>query len=166
MVPTAVHPHACGENGVHLGEVSALVGSPPRVWGKRLRRRRGRGARRFTPTRVGKTCFTYSPSPLIIGSPPRVWGKRSRIIPSQSGCGSSPRVWGKLQCPGCQNQPLWVHPHACGENFGWTVVFRWLSRFTPTRVGKTFLPTSLADPCLVHPHACGENAPSTPPARA
>ena len=34
-VGTAVHPHACGENGAALALTPPSVGSPPRVWGKR-----------------------------------------------------------------------------------------------------------------------------------
>ena len=30
-----VHPHACGENGLHGPSAPARAGSPPRVWGKR-----------------------------------------------------------------------------------------------------------------------------------
>ena len=50
-----VHPHACGENRTFGVADAAKVGSPPRVWGKRLARRARRRGPRFTPTRVGKT---------------------------------------------------------------------------------------------------------------
>src|SRR5690606_9686276 len=51
----AVHPHACGENKYRRVGPTALAGSPPRVWGKRLEPGQQQRAQRFTPTRVGKT---------------------------------------------------------------------------------------------------------------
>ena len=50
-----VHPHVCGENEKNAAFERVLIGTPPRVWGKRylvfvvfLRFR-------YTPTCVGKT---------------------------------------------------------------------------------------------------------------
>jgi len=54
-VGTAVHPHACGENGMSVSYSEHADGSPPRVWGKLTIARIGRVSVRFTPTRVGKT---------------------------------------------------------------------------------------------------------------
>ena len=50
-----VHPHACGENGGARPGFGGAGGSPPRVWGKRVRRQILGERPRFTPTRVGKT---------------------------------------------------------------------------------------------------------------
>ncbi len=50
-----VHPHACGENPGHLLGIVGGVGTPPRVWGKRLAHHRHAIGLRYTPTRVGKT---------------------------------------------------------------------------------------------------------------
>ncbi len=55
----AVHPHACGENLEWSRGGMGGTGSPPRVWGKLGLRMWRRGARRFTPTRVGKTLRVY-----------------------------------------------------------------------------------------------------------
>jgi len=97
-------------------------------------------AKRFTPTRVGKTRLRiHSVSWAYFGSPPRVWGKRvdervarrrQRFTPTRVGktrvagrsstglIGSPPRVWGKR--PSCASTigTVAVHPHACGENAG------------------------------------------------
>ena len=50
-----VHPHACGENCDEYCVSEDSCGSPPRVWGKRRGTAWLGKARRFTPTRVGKT---------------------------------------------------------------------------------------------------------------
>ncbi len=55
MLVPAVHPHACGENGLDANQQHEDGGSPPRVWGKRRSEADQGHARRFTPTRVGKT---------------------------------------------------------------------------------------------------------------
>ncbi len=132
----AVHPHARGENRFVAGIQTAIVGSPPRAWGKRVTWQGPLRLRRFTPTRVGKThCqrrgsrerpvhphargenfFFRFLSPQKIGSPPRAWGKR-----------------------------LGVHIRADP------------GRFTPTRVGKTPASTGFTRVPTVHPHARGEN---------
>ncbi len=52
-----VHPHACGDNFGKIETVDNLLGSPPRVWGQRLRQRNHHARPRFTPTRVGTTRF-------------------------------------------------------------------------------------------------------------
>jgi len=162
-----VHPHACGENGWRA------------AWAAQ--------ARRFTPTRVGKTDVGTLYPNMYFGSPPRVWGKLGgstaphgpvrRFTPTRVGktygCGwhgdvvdgSPPRVWGKLLPETIFRQEyLAVHPHACGENGSFSLskdhsdgspprvwgkrrrrrLCRVVSRFTPTRVGKTTTPT-LAD---------------------
>ena len=50
-----VHPHAGGENLSPFKVLCVLCGSPPRGWGKHSHGCRQVSARRFTPTRVGKT---------------------------------------------------------------------------------------------------------------
>jgi len=52
---------------------------------------------------------------------------------------------------------LAVHPHACGEDLlvGWNSIV--VLRFTPTRVGKTFVDVEEYWDDTVHPHACGED---------
>ncbi len=166
-----VHPHACGENAhdthphqpcirftptrvgktiLPLDIITIIIGSPPRVWGKRS--------------------SSHQTPPMSAGSPPRVWGKR-RGLPGALGVGggSPPRVWGKLAAGSPLRQSATVHPHACGENDLGRRAGRDSDRFTPTRVGKTRPAARSTGIMTVHPHACGEN--STPwwssrPARA
>ncbi len=73
---STVHPHVCGENGWRSAMLPTVIGSPPRVWGKRAVRGGSVAVRtvhphvcgentpsntlhavskRFTPTCVGKT---------------------------------------------------------------------------------------------------------------
>ena len=94
---------------------------------------------------------------LVVGSPPRVWG-----IPPAGRVGAR---WTAVHPHACgEYVPNWregfqacsVHPHACGEYVARLLCDESCVRFTPTRVGNTYHPSS---PCLlpaVHPHACGE----------
>ena len=75
-VGARVHPHACGENYAHAHGISHWRGSPPRLWGKHRGKCAQLGARRFTPTPVGKTLPLMVKILRPIGSPPRLWGKR------------------------------------------------------------------------------------------
>src|SRR5204863_7034992 len=51
--PTAVHPHARGDDDLDARAADYGVGSPPRAWGRRPRLVRNHHIHRFTPTRVG-----------------------------------------------------------------------------------------------------------------
>jgi len=153
----AVHPHACGENtgtqdtdGLFPRFTPTRVGKTPGVWftnapetvhphacGENpMPLRPGSPGLRFTPTRVGKTfvafcCFYHFPVH------PHACGENLSIIcASASAHGSPPRVWGKLK-----DVPIRSGVY----------------RFTPTRVGKTRLASSIQAATSVHPHACGEN---------
>ena len=112
----SVHPHAGGENfGLNLFD-PVYAGSPPRGWGKPYANTGQYSAKRFTPTRVGKTLFGDGGCAFDRFTPTRVGKTCSRLSKFTT---------------------MAVHPHAGGEN-----VFRWhslapRSRFTPTRVGKT-----------------------------
>ena len=152
-----VHPHACGDNAFILIDEGGQYGSPPRVWGQLAVLGSPSFTSRFTPTRVGTTSF-----------------------PAASASASS------------------VHPHACGDNAAgkcfWSILYRFTPtrvgttrgsparalaghrftptrvgttlqrvlgrrahRFTPTRVGTTFFPAVSTGLSPVHPHACGDN---------
>ncbi len=111
-----VHPHACGENRLPDVVPGVVVGSPPRVWGKRRCPNRFAGRARFTPTRVGKTRCGYD-SRYRPAVHPHACGENGSVAQRPFHLsGSPPRVWGKLS----QN---------AAERIG--------QRFTPTRVGKT-----------------------------
>ena len=152
-----VHPHVRGDDFSVYASASAVSGSPPRAWGRRIRR---------------------GPSHFLIGSPPRAWGRRvsmprasasSTVHPHVRGDdgqevtvdggagGSPPRAWGRLDdpelrraisrftptCVGTTNSDRhgWccvsVHPHVRGDDADpcTAVLARW--RFTPTCVGTT-----------------------------
>ena len=132
-----VHPHACGENSMILRKYPAPFGSPPRVWGKHLHGGHHQHCERFTPTRVGKTGGARTQTAMTTVHP-HACGENIVITPRQQmRRGSPPRVWGK---------PAWgLHCQA-------------RRRFTPTRVGKTWLAGATPPRSSVHPHACGENS--------
>ena len=115
--PLPVHPHTCGEIFCWNRYSCGRCGSPPHVWGNPAAIVVRCAAKRFTPTRVGKS------KPFAIG----------------------------FDCNA-------VHPHTCGEIYCWAVepavdygspphvwgnqqyfgVAIKSTRFTPTRVGKSF----------------------------
>ena len=73
-----------------------VIGSSPRLWGKRAQCLKEGVHTRFIPTPVGKTASFSRARAMSFGSSPRLWGKRLSFISA-----------GILQT---------VHPHACGEN--------------------------------------------------
>ncbi len=115
-LPT-VHPHACGENTDGRTAVTATTGTPPRVWGKLIQRVRNWSGVRYTPTRVGKTA-TPPTSPDRPPVHPHACGENDETDDSiRVRIGTPPRVWGKRK-------------HAAPQDE--------ISRYTPTRVGKTW----------------------------
>ena len=133
-----VHPHAGGENSRLPHSAGASNGSPPRGWGKLFVAIISPLRERFTPTRVGKTCYANQRKPADAGSPPRGWGKllEERLVLWHV-LGSPPRGWGKQYPPPHGEECEPVHPHAGGENHRTAREEQLASRFTPTRVGKT-----------------------------
>ena len=133
----AVHPHVRGEDGVGRVCSGDSYGSPPRAWGRRqpycLRVR----TFRFTPTCVGKTCWQPqvwrrgAVHPHVRGEDMILWRMSLRVI------GSPPRAWGRRQR---------------------SVHHQWVSRFTPTCVGKTSGGAGTTPVQPVHPHVRGEDA--------
>jgi len=91
-----VHPHVRGDGLERERQPRTHRGSPPRAWGRRAARPRGRRRRRFTPTCVGTATrqaaarrgaavhphvrgdgvFPVPAPPVRAGSPPRAWGRR------------------------------------------------------------------------------------------
>ena len=106
------------------------------MWGKQVIIRKCAEINRSTPTRVGKT-DRLSLAGLQRKVHPHACGENDRVLSNGfRGHGPPPRVWGKLLT-------------SCGSLD--------LRRSTPTRVGKTSLPSSSKSILSVHPHACGEN---------
>ena len=113
-----------------------IFGSPPRVWGRLVKRFEQRVHHRFTPTRVGTTggrlrsIRYWSVHPHACGDDRRTLSSMVRPL------GSPPRVWGRRELP----VPLLLR-----------------RRFTPTRVGTTTAALSRPTCTTVHPHACGDD---------
>ena len=110
-----VHPHVCGEGSGNAFPPLGMHGSPPRVWGRRIKFLLRAAWPRFTPTCVGKapppstSASRHPVHPHVCGEgPPRSKSRRGHN-------GSPPRVWGRR-----------------------LRLFSWPShrRFTPTCVGK------------------------------
>ncbi len=136
----SVHPRACGENVPFPAGCGRLVGSSPRMRGKRGAPSSASGARRFIPAHAGKTNRTRRSSTARSGSSPRMRGKPPR--------GPSP------------HRAPTVHPRACGENTAPSLgrwcgsgssprmrgkhfqqrVYREKPRFIPAHAGKTRFP--------------------------
>ena len=97
---SADHPRACGENRLHALSLYCVIGSPPRMRGKRYTDSRIKGVGRITPAHAGKTrplrhrqahtsdhpraCgenrVECVKRPKIDGSPPRMRGKRGLVM--------------------------------------------------------------------------------------
>ncbi len=69
-------PTPVGKTHWHSSAISSMTGTPPRLWGKRIRTTIGIGTDWYTPTPVGKTVLNCFIAHLPYGTPPRLWGKR------------------------------------------------------------------------------------------
>ena len=134
-----VHPHRCGENLRHQAGLAEVAGSPPQVWGKPGESELNTSLSRFTPTGVGKTRPPLTKRTMGGVHPHRCGENKLTRNSAAIVRGSPPQVWGKR---------------------GRTLQFLFISRFTPTGVGKTSRATSAESVNWVHPHRCGENAPN------
>ena len=91
------HPRACGANSPTRRVMLSMVGSSPRVRGKRRHHRQHDRLRRIIPARAGQTaahrcrCSPAADHPRACGAN---WMSSSR---RRAICGSSPRVRGKLR---------------------------------------------------------------------
>ena len=130
------HPRVCGENCVICVVSRSQIGSPPRVRGKRARRRSTCVRSGLTPACAGKTpggrrAWTSS------AAHPRVCGENWRATLTGSRApGSPPRVRGKRQIDGVDADR---------------------GRLTPACAGKTRAPLALPKNSSAHPRVCGEN---------
>ena len=133
-----VHPHGCGEHSRHNSTYFSASGSSPRVWGTLFFLVFLRNFCRFIPTGVGNiNNLSWS----LYGRPvhPHGCGEHPFLYKSRySVHGSSPRVWGtflfstvvssnvRFIPTGVGNIPALlsiffftsVHPHGCGEHYG------------------------------------------------
>ncbi len=149
----SVHPHVCGDNGERFDHCVKGCGSPPRVWGQRIKPDNMLWHVRFTPTCVGTTDRRQSPTanpavhPHVCGdnrreeqddddldgSPPRVWGQRSRIRSEFRGIRFTPTCVGTTGMEGMEPLCKTVHPHVCGDNFR-EILLCWSIFGSPPRV--------------------------------
>ena len=130
------HPRVCGEN-VILGEtIDGILGSSPRVRGKRGATHHRRAVRRLIPACAGKTrtrtgsssasrahprvcgenCCCCQPSDRHRGSSPRVRGKQSSRSSTPRLPGLIPACAGKTPGVSPPSSLLGAHPRVCGEN--------------------------------------------------
>ena len=154
-----VHPHACGDNRVSFAKAFGGVGSPPRVWGQRAFSSASRSISTVHPHACGDNSRRRTAAIRFIGSPPRVWGQHLPHPVAQVGYRFTPTRVGTTSAQFADTAPSTVHPHACGDNARsapesappggspprvWgqrsvMIIVLPTSRFTPTRVGTTYL---------------------------
>ena len=89
------HPRACGANGCALCEIFPMVGSSPRVRGKRMDTLAGRQPVRIIPARAGQTATSNLTANGASDHPRACGANRGLAISSRTLSGSSPRVRGK-----------------------------------------------------------------------
>ena len=130
------HPRGCGENKFLLVGLSEIMGSPPRMRGKRRQHMCYLSSRRITPADAGKT-------PLIMLAP-------VLHMDHPRGCGENKIRQRKL--PSCLGSP----PRMRGKPTFRTFYGRRL-RITPADAGKTVLHMTARLKFQDHPRGCGEN---------
>ena len=129
------HPRACGEKFVSLICFPASRGSPPRMRGEVVQKRRDSFVIGITPAHAGRRFLHFSP-PAGWGDHPRACGEKIyTTITSSPVPGSPPRMRGEAgpkSAPAAPRritpahagrrgrktvflQPYWDHPRACGE---------------------------------------------------
>ena len=109
------HPRACGENASIVLYFATLVGSPPRMRGKRIRYSTSRAMRRITPAHAGKTTPSRTRM-AAISDHPRVCGENfPERQKSHSRRGSPPRVRGKHIVFNSANHLVGITPACAGK---------------------------------------------------
>ena len=111
-----VHPHVCGENNAPLRSIKGVIGTPPRVWGKRRLGSIRLDVPQVHPHVCGENLTMRHVARFWIGTPPRVWGKRQSPSPQQLPARYTPTCVGKTLLYRQFAVPIAVHPHVCGEN--------------------------------------------------
>ena len=154
---------------------SPHTGSPPRAWGRLLKRRHLFGAPRFTPTRVGDDGHSLASTIWSCGSPPRAWGRRWRKARSIRSSAVHPHARGDDSRAATNAKLTNGSPHSRGDDFishhlleqihgssprtwgrrGFISCEPDRKRFIPTRVGTTAR-GSIPPPRLsIYLHGCG-----------
>ncbi len=90
------HPHVCGDNDMVKANLTAAIGTPPRMWGQQVFFGNFQRVSRNTPTYVGTTSYTYTTA-TAGEEHPHVCGDNDRPGGAASGrAGTPPRMWGQL----------------------------------------------------------------------
>ena len=159
-----------------MTDLWALIGSPPRAWGRGSVQPHRRHPNRFTPTCVGKSSFgAVGPVFLAvhphvrgeetlsncsigggIGSPPRAWGRARGRADRRRGGRFTPTCVGKRTSPSTAASAVSGSPPRAWGRVGEAVDRGVSLRFTPTCVGKSWSIAAALGPLPVHPHVRGE----------
>ena len=135
-VPCQKHPHERGEDTKAGSDPGLSAETPPRAWGRRFPHLLAPPPVRNTPTSVGKT-MEKKRGPGNPGKHPHERGEDfAWVRGSPSQIETPPRAWGRPQA---------------GAASGFVL------RNTPTSVGKTAAPMTVAASCWKHPHERGED---------
>ncbi|CCF85953.1 conserved hypothetical protein [Nitrolancea hollandica Lb] len=132
----AVHPHTRGDHDYRSCRSAYQKGSPPHAWGPLALCHAALSFARFTPTRVGTTAPRYIPRAEKPVHPHTRGDHRGSSRPSSGHRGSPPHAWGP---------PATSHQGDGGY------------RFTPTRVGTTWVSSLAISASAVHPHTRGDH---------
>ena len=125
--PDEEHPRACGENTGLLNTVKLVLGTSPRMRGKRNKDLEAQNIERNIPAHAGKTILLMVGFMIGCGTSPRMRGKRANSTYDQLKPRNIPAHAGKTTADFHARNALAEHPRACGEN-----------RTKPT--GKSLLP--------------------------
>ena len=116
---------------------TTMIGSPPRVWGRRPGDGLAGHVESVHPHVCGEGMGTVTIDGTPGGSPPRVWGRRTTALSGTAHVRFTPTCVGKACVPrACFVPRRAVHPHVCGEGTTEQLLQQLVNRFTPTCVGK------------------------------
>ena len=133
---SAVHPHVRGDDVPPTTRPEAVIGSPPRAWGRRTALVFPSSHCRFTPTCVGTTAPGVAHQTASTVHPHVRGDDCGHPVLFETMTGSPPRAWGRrVTC----------------------LLQRQLKRFTPTCVGTTGQGSRSHSGCAVHPHVRGDD---------
>ena len=105
----------CGEKGGKNHEIRHHLGSPPRVRGKGIRKRRQQHILGITPACAGKSRAPIGVQVPVQDPPPRVRGKVTVGWVPFSLFRITPACAGKRGPTGAGRAPARDHPRVCGE---------------------------------------------------
>ena len=171
------HPRGCGENSYPVMRFSSMLGSPPRMRGKRTCSFVMSAASRITPADAGKTAPTERTRRNTWDHPRGCGENFSEVCIKVVYIRITPADAGKTGTTLKRNANAWDHPRGCGENIhaesvpcnvgGSPPRMRGkplaianpspVHRITPADAGKTIYPNARDKHMEDHPRGCGEN---------